>query len=178
MIKKARAHPRLYEMKDVFVGHSEIMAISTPKFKEKAIFLFDQDDQLRPEVQHYHKMVRNFKSKKSCVIVIKEPHLKPGYLSHEYHQLKRKFKDIDEYQVCFYNPHLGLIPNEISDIFPAAHHEISRFNFDPKKFFEFEKTWAKFFQNNKFTEIYFDKTDEFLKPFIKNLPKQIRKKSV
>ncbi|NIM26456.1 MAG: tRNA guanosine(15) transglycosylase TgtA [Nitrososphaeria archaeon] len=178
VIKKARAHPRLYEMKDVFIENSEVMAASTPKFKEKAIFLFDEDDQFRPEAQNYHKIVRKFKSKKSSLILIKEPHVKPGYTSHEYHQLKRKFKDIDGYQVCFYNPQLGLIPNEISDIFPAAHHETSRFSFDPRKFPEFEKTWIKFFQNNKFSEIYFDKKDDFLKPFIKILPKKIKKKSV
>ena len=34
---------------------------------------------------------------------------------------------------------MGLIPIEISDIFPAAHHEISRIDFDPKEFPEFEK---------------------------------------
>ena len=178
VIKKARAHPRLYEMKDTFVENYQSMGISTPKFKEKAIFLFDEDDQFRPEVQNYHSIVRKFKTKKKSLIIIKEPHVKPGYLSHEYHQLKQKFRGIDDYQVCFYNPQLGLIPNEISDIFPGAHHETSRLNFDPKKFSEFQITWEKFFQNNKFSEIFFDKNDEFLKPFIKIIPKQISKKSV
>ena len=178
VIKKSRAHPKLFEMKSVFVENSPIMAVSTPRFKEKAIFLFDEDDQFRPEVQIFHGIVRKFRSKKNSLILLKEPHIKPGYLSHEYHQLKRKFKDIDNYQVCYYNPQLGLIPNEISDIFPAAHHETSRMNFDPKKFLEFEKTWKKFFQNNKFSEVYFNKHDEFLKPFIKIIPNKISKKSV
>jgi 7-cyano-7-deazaguanine tRNA-ribosyltransferase len=50
--------------------------------------------------------------------------------------------------------------------------------FNPKEFLEFEKTWIKFFENNKFSEIYFDKKDEFLKNFIKVLPKEIKKKSL
>jgi hypothetical protein len=30
---------------------------------------------------------------------------------------------------------MGLIPIEISDIFPAAHHESSRINYDPKEIY-------------------------------------------
>ena len=178
VLKKARAHPKLFEMIEILINNSESLSVSTPKFKEKAIFLYDKNDQYRPEVMSYHTIVRKFKSKKKSLILVKEPQIKPGYLSHDYFALKRKFKEIDSFQICYYNPQLGLIPNEISDIFPAAHHETARLNFDPKEFSEFEKTWIKFFENNKFSEVYFDKTDEFVKYFIKFIPKGIKKKSL
>jgi len=178
VLKKARAHPKLFEMIDVFVENSNFLAVSTPKFKEKAIFLYGKEDQYRPEIQSYHKIVRKFKSKKKTLIITKESNTKPAYLSHEYSSLKRKFKDIEAIQVCQYSPHLGLIPLEISDIFPAAHHETTRLNFESKEFPTFEKTWIEFFENNQFSEIYFDKTDQFLRDFIKILPKRIKKKSI
>lgn len=178
VLKKARAHPKLFEMIEILINNSESLSVSTPKFKEKAIFLYDKNDQYRPEVMSYHTIVRKFKSKKKSLILVKEPQIKPGYLSHDYFALKRKFKEIDSFQICYYNPQLGLIPNEISDIFPAAHHETARLNFDPKEFSEFEKTWIKFFENNKFSEVYFDKADEFVKYFIKFIPKGIKKKSL
>jgi 7-cyano-7-deazaguanine tRNA-ribosyltransferase len=178
VLKKARAHPKLFEMIEVLTNNSDYLAVSTPKFKEKAIFLYEKEDQYRPEIQSYHKTVRNFKSKKKTLIITKESNTKPAYLSHEYSSLKRKFKDIESIQVCQYSPHLGLIPLEISDIFPAAHHETSRLNFNPKEFPTFENTWKKFFENNQFSVIYFDKTDEFLKYFMKSLPKEIKKKSI
>jgi 7-cyano-7-deazaguanine tRNA-ribosyltransferase len=178
VLKKARAHPKLFEMIEVLTNNSDYLAVSTPKFKEKAIFLYEKEDQYRPEIQSYHKTVRNFKSKKKTLIITKESNTKPAYLSHEYSSLKRKFKDIESIQVCQYSPHLGLIPLEISDIFPAAHHETSRLNFNPKEFPTFENTWKKFFENNQFSAIYFDKTDEFLKYFVKSLPKEIKKKSI
>jgi 7-cyano-7-deazaguanine tRNA-ribosyltransferase len=178
VIKKARAHPKLFEMKDILFENSEFLGISTPRFKEKAIFLFDKEDQYRPEVLTYHYMVRKFKSKKKSLILIKEPHTKPGYLSHEFKELKQNFKNMDEYQICFYNPQLGLIPSEISDIYPAAHHETSRLIFDSSEFSEFEKTWIKFFENNNFSEIHYDKKDEFLKQYIRILPKQVTKKTL
>jgi 7-cyano-7-deazaguanine tRNA-ribosyltransferase len=178
VIKKARAHPKLFEMIDVMTENAEFLGIGTPKYKEKAIFLFDKEDQFRPEVQSYHKIVRNFKSKKNKIIIIKESSTKPGYLSQKYIGLKKKIKNFEQYQTCQYNPQLGLIPIEISDIFPAAHHETSRINFDPKEFSIFEKTWNDFFENNDFSEIKYDKDDQFLKYFVKTLPKTIKRKSV
>ena len=178
VMKKARAHPRLYETMEIFTSNSENLTITTPKFKEKAIFLYDKEDQYRPEVLSYHEIVRRFKTKKNFLILLKEHKIKPGYLSHDYFALKGKIKNFDLFQVCFYNPQIGLIPNEISDIFPAAHHETARRIFNPLEFPEFKKTWIKFFENNKFSEIYFDKEDSFLKNFIKILPREIKKKSI
>jgi 7-cyano-7-deazaguanine tRNA-ribosyltransferase len=123
-------------------------------------------------------MVRKFKSNKKKLVITKESSTKPGYLSHQYIGLKKKFKDFDSIQVCQYNPQLGLIPIEISDIFPAAHHETSRVDFDPKEFPTFEKTWNIFFSNNTFSEIHYDKNDEFIKHFVKMLPKEIKRKSL
>ena len=174
VIKKARAHPKLFEMIEVMTENYEFLGLGTPKFKEKAIFLFSKEDQYRPEVQSFHNTVRKFKSKKKKLIITKESSSKPGYLSHEYSRLK-KIKDFESFQVCQYNPLLGLIPIEISDIFPAAHHETSRIDFKPNEFPVFEKTWNKFFANNKFSEIYFNKEDKFLKYFVKSLPKEIKK---
>ena len=177
VMKKARAHPKLFEMIEIFVNNSKTFLVSTPKFKERAIFLYDKDDQYRPEVVSFHEMVRQFRTKKRILLVLREPNIKPGYLSQEYFSLKKNFKNFESIQVCYYSPHMGLIPNEISDIFPAAHHETARIIFNPKEFPEFESTWNKFFENNNFSEIYFDKKDGFLSFFAKGLTKEIKKKS-
>ena len=177
VLKKARAHPKLFEMVDVMTENSEFLGLGTPKFKEKAIFLYGKEDQYRPEVQSYHQIVRKFKSKKKKILIFKESKTKPGYLSPKYSSLKRKIKDFDSIQICQYNPQLGVIPIEISDIFPAAHHETSRIDFNPEEFPTFEKTWDDFFNHNKFSEIHYDKNDQFLKHFVKRLPKEIKKKS-
>ena len=122
-------------------------------------------------------IVRKFKSKKKKIIITKESNSKPGYLSHQtIFGLKRKLKDFESFQVCQYNPIVGLIPIEISDIFPAAHHETSRISFDPKEFPSFEKTWKNFFANNKFSEIHYDKNDQFLETFCKNIAKRDQEK--
>ena len=178
VIKKARAHPRLFEMVSVMTENADFLGIGTPQFKERAIFLFDEKDQFRPEVQAFHGMVRRFKTKKKKLIITLESTTKPGYLSFQYVRLSKNLKDFEDFQICQYSPHLGLVPIEISDIFPAAHHETSRIDHDPEKFTEFGKTWKILFENNDFKEIRYDRNDKFLRHFIKSLPKGIKKKSL
>lgn len=174
VIKKARAHPRLFEVVETFVNNGSFLAESTPIFKDKAIFLYDRVDQFRPEVLRYHEMARRFKSAKKKLLITKEYTTKPAYLAFEYREIKGAFGP--EVQVCQYSPHLGVIPLEISDVFPAAHHETVRTDFDPLEFPLFEKTWLEFLGNNKFTEIYYDKADKFLGHFMKKIPAGIRKR--
>ncbi len=177
VIKKCRAHPKLYEVIDVLVANVDYLEKTTPKFKEKAIFVFSKEDQFRPEVISYNQNVRNFKTKKRTLLIMPETGQKPAYLSPEYKKLA-SVKNLDDIQVCQYNPFLGLIPIEISDVFPAAHYVSVRIKQNPREFPVFEQTWKKFFENNEFEEIIFDKNDEFIKFFVKTLSKSIKKKSL
>jgi 7-cyano-7-deazaguanine tRNA-ribosyltransferase len=178
VMKKARSHPKLFEAIDVFIENYDHFVKTTPKFKESAIFLFSKIDQFRPEVISYHNIVRKFRTKKKILVIIGDSTRRPFYLSSEYSSVKKKFSNPEVIQFCQYNPFLGLIPLEISDIFPAAHYVMARLDFNPNDFPIFLKTWEAFFEKNHFTEIYCDKKDEFLKFFLKKLPKQIKKKSV
>jgi 7-cyano-7-deazaguanine tRNA-ribosyltransferase len=178
VMKKARSHPKLFEATDVFIENSNYFIKTTPKFKDSAIFIFSKIDQFRPEIISYHNMVRRFRTKKKILAIIGDSSRKPFYLSSEYSFAKKKFSKPDSIQFCQYNPFLGLIPLEISDIFPASHNVIARLDFSPIDFPIFAKTWEIFFEKNHFTEIYYDKKDEFLKFFLKTIQKQIRKKSL
>ena len=165
VIQKTRAHPRLYEIIDVITDQK---FDNTPRFKNRAIFLYDDIDQFRPEVRRFHEMVRRFKTKKQRLIITPIHNTKPGYLSSTYKRLKR-LRDFESYQICQYSPHLGIIPIELSDIFPAAHHEAARIVYDPTKFVMFAETWKIFFTNNSFTAIHYDKNDKFLSYYTKHL---------
>ena len=178
VIKKARAHPKLFEAVEVLTDNSNLFIDSTPKFKEKAIFLFSPEDQFRPEIQSYHSYIRNFKSKKKIVVITRDTNQKPAYISNEYSNLRKKFKEPDLIQFCNYNQFLGIIPIEIADIFPASHYVMARKNFDPEDFPLFKETWEKFFTKNKFEVVYLSKNDPFLRYFKKFIPKYVKKKTI
>ncbi len=170
IMKKSRAHPRLYEaIAAIAAPDNRAFRIGTPRFKQKAAFLYGAEDQHRPEVAAYHDMVRRFRTSKKAVLIARESHAKPGYRSREYRHMYRNAKDADRIQFCQYSPILGIIPIEISDVYPAAHHESARIDVDPVQCTEFAKTWDTFFENNGFAEIRYDKGDKFLDYFAKRL---------
>ena len=173
-LKKARSHPKLFEATSVFTSNTSFLSQSTPRFKENAIFLFSKDDQFRPEVARFHNMVRKFKTPKKNLVVVPDGSMKPFYLSTEYNKLKKKFiKNFDDTQFCQYNPYLGIIPLELSDVYPAAHYVMSDSQRDQDDFTEFVTTWNMFLKQNKFKTIH-AVNDDFLKYHSKDIKKKIR----
>ena len=172
--KKARSHPKLFESINVFTENPRFFADRTPRFKEKAIFLFSKEDQFRPEVALFHQLVRKFRCKKDILVIIPDGTVRPFYLSKEYNDIKKRFvKKYDHIQFCQFNPFLGIIPLEISDMYPASHYVMSRIRYNQNEFSEFTKTWKTFFVNNNFKIVY-TANDEFLKFHTKMLPKKIK----
>ena len=94
-MKKARAHPKLFETIDVILNNTKFLQDGTPKFKEKAIFLFGPEDQHRPEILRYHEYVKKFRTKKKIIVITKDPTIKPVFTSYDYKKLRKRFKDPD-----------------------------------------------------------------------------------
>jgi 7-cyano-7-deazaguanine tRNA-ribosyltransferase len=116
---KARTHPKLRRAMDLF-RNFEFLEDGTPLFKDKALFLFEPIDQYRPEAIRFRRIVSMFRSVvKKNLVLYPITQLQPFYSTRDFVQLVKKFPDA---QICAYNQFLGLIPVEICDIFPAAHH--------------------------------------------------------
>ena len=91
-MKKARAHPKLFETIDVILNNTKFLQDGTPKFKEKAIFLFSPEDQYRPEIQRYHEYVKKFRTKKKILVITKDPAIKPVFTSYNYKKITKKIQ--------------------------------------------------------------------------------------
>ena len=174
VLKKARAHPKLFEVISVLTSNTPFLIRNTPRFKESAIFLFSKEDQFRPEVSRFHGMVRKFRTSKKNLVIVPEGTMRPFYLSREYGKLKKRFASIvDDTQFCQYNPYLGIIPLELSDIYPAAHYVMSDSQHNKEEFSEFAKTWNIFLKQNKFKTIH-AANDDFLKHHAKITKNKIK----
>lgn len=154
---KARAHPRLFEALDILFGNS-ILAEGTARFKPKAAFLYDRTDQYRPEAAAFRRAVASFRTPKPILHIIAHPLSRPAYMSGACTTLA---KDTDV-QVCVYSPFLGIIPLEISDLYPAAHHLAVRGEYEPAEFPTFAESLKSILANNTFREVRYDKNDRFL----------------
>ena len=158
VMQKARAHPKLMEATQIFKD-AEILEEGTPLFKERAIFFYDPIDQYRPEAKRFRRTVTTFQSqKKKKLILYPEDEIHPFYSTKGYKDIVKKFPDA---QVCSYNPFLGIIPAEISDIFPASHNLATRSVHrleDYPTFIESLKSFA-----GKFEIIVIIAADDFMK---------------
>jgi len=154
ILQKARSHPKL--MDAIYtIKNFEYLQNSTPLFKQKAIYLFEPVDQYRPELKNFRRMlINNYKSFYSDVLLLyPDQSIRPFYLSSIFKNL------IDNYSpslVCLYNPFFGLIPVEISDIYPASHNVFSNHSrdFEVGDYGEFIKLFNSFLKINHFKTIY------------------------
>ena len=101
-----------------------------------------------------------------CFILIRGT--RPFYLSNVFKNLIDKHSSSS--MLCLYNPFFGLIPVEISDIYPASHNVFSKHasDFESEDFDEFIKLFNSFLKNNHFKTVHII-ADSFMKkllPFI------------
>jgi 7-cyano-7-deazaguanine tRNA-ribosyltransferase len=154
VMQKAHAHPKLMEAMELFKT-CEYLEEGTPIFKEKAVFFYDPIDQYRPEAKRFRNMVSKFASlkNKKKLLLYPDSDIHPFYSTRVFLQLSKKFPDA---QICTYSPFLGIIPSEISDIFPAAHNlscKKSANHNNPKNYPTFIESFDQFIVNNNFEEI-------------------------
>jgi 7-cyano-7-deazaguanine tRNA-ribosyltransferase len=163
VMQKGRAHPKLMEAARYLAGLDQLEA-GTPLFKEKAIYFYNPVDQYRPEARWYRRMASQFRSSRKKLVLCPEGEIHPFYSTRGFREMTRSFPDA---QVCSYNSFLGVIPAEISDIFPASHNISSREARKLEEFPTFAESLQSFVAANSFTEIIVAEGDSFIEEAIK-----------
>jgi 7-cyano-7-deazaguanine tRNA-ribosyltransferase len=160
VMQKARSHPKLMEAVQLFAADEfGYLAEGTLAFKEKAIFFFDAIDQHRPEARRYRRLVSEFRSQKKMLVLFPEGEVHPFYATRGFRELAKKFPDA---QLATYNPFLGVIPAEVSDVFPASHNVTARAERDVSDYPAFVELLQGFVKSNGFGEVIVV-ADQFMK---------------
>ena len=169
VIQKCRSHPKLMESVEI-LKNFELLREGTPLFKQRAIFFFDPIDQFRPEAVRFREMVSKFRLREKYrgdkkLILYPESCVHPFYMTQDFKKLAKKFP---EAQICTYNQFLGIIPVEISDIFPAAHNLAAKSaTYQANDYPSFVDSFKEFLKGNEFDEVIVV-ADEFIKNIITN----------
>jgi 7-cyano-7-deazaguanine tRNA-ribosyltransferase len=140
VMQKARAHPKLMEAVQLFKD-IEMLEAGTPLFKERAIFFYEPIDQHRPEAKRFRRAASAFQSGKKKLVLCPEGEIHPFYSTRSYREIAKRFPDA---QVCSYSPFLGIIPAEISDVFPASHNLAPRSGHKPEDYSTFVQSLKEF----------------------------------
>ena len=162
VMQKAMSHPKLMEAMKVFAEASEYLEDGTPLYKEKALFLFTPLDQYRPELIRFRRMVQqNVRINKDTLVLLQEPNEHPFYVSGQYNQIRKELNQ-NNIQLAYYSPFLGVVPEEASDLFPAAHHVSARTKFRVDEFPTFVDAFTSYVKNNGFKRVVIV-ADDFVK---------------
>jgi 7-cyano-7-deazaguanine tRNA-ribosyltransferase len=156
VMQKARTHPKLMEAAQLFKD-IEMLEDGTSLFKERAIFFYDPIDQHRPEARRFRRAAAAFQSKKKKLVLCPEEQVHPFYSTRTYREIVKRFPDA---QVCSYSPFLGIIPAEISDVFPASHNLATRSGHRPDNYPTFIESLKEF--AGRFEEVAIV-ADDFMK---------------
>jgi 7-cyano-7-deazaguanine tRNA-ribosyltransferase len=95
----------------------------------------------------------SFPVKRDSLLLYPDHAVRPFYSSSI---LKRLYEEFPGISICLYNPFFGLIPVEISDIYPASHNVFVK-NFDEygsTDYTEFLNLINSFLKNHAFKSIY------------------------
>jgi 7-cyano-7-deazaguanine tRNA-ribosyltransferase len=92
----------------------------TPYLKDRGIFINDLVDVSRPEITRHFQRIRQVNlNSKDHLVIVPEPRTKPFLTSDIFLELI-KIVDPARTLVCSHSPVFGLIPSEISDVFPIS----------------------------------------------------------
>lgn len=126
LIQRVRAHPKLFESINQLKDCYEMFEAHTPISKGRGLFYFDHLDLLRPEVERFRRNVnKNYSppEKSRNLLLLPPPPSKPYSSSRP---IKRLLKSAvaGKFDICLYIIPYGVVPFELSDIYPVAQTEM------------------------------------------------------
>ncbi len=129
---RARSHPALHQALKILAKHWEALERTTPRWKPRGLFIFDEISLGRPEVQrHRARMLEGgFKLPgRKILLLLPEPEVKPYVQAQGCLKVLSMVSQLglgEAIQICFYNPVFGVTPVEICDVYPLSQFEVSK----------------------------------------------------
>ncbi len=122
---KARCHPRLWEAFRTLTQYDDLLEDGTALYQSKGVFFIDTTDSNRPQVKRHHRRLNNdIEFRKPMLLLLPEPDIRPFTRSQVYSStVKALGGAVSQVQICFLVYPYGLVPAEISDIYPLAQYE-------------------------------------------------------
>jgi 7-cyano-7-deazaguanine tRNA-ribosyltransferase len=121
---KAKAHPMLMKAFRKLSKYKLFLEKHSPIIKRKGLFYFGDEGLSRPEiVRHKIRLEKNYVKPKNLtsLILFPTPNEKPFYLNQNVAKILAKNPQA---HICFYLTPFGLIPIELSDVYPISQMEV------------------------------------------------------
>lgn len=130
---RAHAHPSLLQAVKRLKKYEKHIERFSPATKKSGLFFFSQLSLIRPEVVRYKKLLKTRYSPRKeaeVLLMLPQPLKKPFHKAKEIKRLKKKIRRIlaeehASFHVCVYSAPFGVVPLELSEVYPLSQHEIA-----------------------------------------------------
>ncbi|NWG08916.1 MAG: tRNA guanosine(15) transglycosylase TgtA [Nitrososphaerales archaeon] len=172
---KAKAHPRLWHAFNLLGDYGKFLEDGTPSFKPKAIFFYEHNDLVRPEaLRHHRKVLEDLSMVRKKLLVLPESDVKPFYKSSFYTRLAKALGNaLEDFQVCFLTLPFGMVPLELSDVYPLSQY-LSSLKPDRHVMGETLKHIREFVSKNAFERIILLDLPDACSPIFKKMARSIK----
>ncbi|BCU67384.1 tRNA guanosine(15) transglycosylase TgtA [Sulfolobales archaeon HS-7] len=148
--EKSLVHPSLYDSFNRLKKYKEYLENYDRRTGEKGIFLITRNSLWRPEITRHKTFMKNYKVEKNSIILIDGLKIRKPFISSEFvRNIREKFP---EAEVLIFYPYFGLIPINVSEIYPLSQFENSKsLEYEVKR--DLLKTLAEFCKSNDSKQI-------------------------
>jgi 7-cyano-7-deazaguanine tRNA-ribosyltransferase len=125
--QRVMSHPKLFKAFREMHNFADFIEKLNPTEKARGVKIFNEYSVYRPEIQHYYQKLRDFQYQKSPSQLIFLPDLDLSVqnsvpMQQWLSNLRTRCSD-KEYRIIIVSNIFGLIPLELSEIYPVSQHE-------------------------------------------------------
>jgi 7-cyano-7-deazaguanine tRNA-ribosyltransferase len=159
--RRSRGHPTMTSALKRLQNYREDLEKTSPGFKGRGVFYYDQQSLARPELTRYKRLLKENYQKPSLaekLLLITTPPRKPFDSSEEYKKLHiclvNELKEgLEKIHICFFAAPYGIIPVELCETYPLSQYEISE-PFDIETLDQSATAVSSYINEGKYSAIY------------------------
>ncbi len=130
---RAHTHPALLQAVKLLKKHADYIERHSPATKAKGLFFFSSVGLSRPEIVRYRRLFseRHSASREAdTLLLLPQPRRRPFHKDQMIKNLRKRIQDElpekhETIEICVYAAPLGVIPLELSEVYPLSQHEIA-----------------------------------------------------
>ncbi|MFW9983156.1 MAG: tRNA guanosine(15) transglycosylase TgtA [Candidatus Odinarchaeota archaeon] len=130
------SHPTLVDAMKKFTSYHKLFERFSPVTKKKAIFITSQWSLYQPEIIRHKTRMTNYtppKPKRKTLLFISAPQTRPYRSAKTFERFKTQFelvssRNLSLFDILFLSQYFGLVPLELTDVYPLAQNEPPKMN--------------------------------------------------
>ncbi|MFX0169282.1 MAG: tRNA guanosine(15) transglycosylase TgtA [Candidatus Hodarchaeota archaeon] len=129
---RLNSHPALIDAMHTMVKYHQNIERSSPITKKRAIFITSRWSLFQPEIVRHTLRMRSYTpppSKHDALLLFSAPQTRPHHTAKEFERFVKLFHESSQrkqrhFDIIFISPFFGLVPYELSTIYPLAQNEL------------------------------------------------------